>query len=138
MRCWQGRTRLAAYLDQQMFRKLRDNRGQGIIVEYALTFFLVVAVVTAMSMYFRRTVQGRVRDSIIYMANSVSQEYPGNVWVQYEPYYLNTDTRRQFYSEETSYLLPSFPTPSGIFEVNYNQTTTAQSYGEQAPPRAAQ
>ena len=121
-----------------MFKKLKNNQGMGSIVEYALMFFLIVAVVTAMSVYFRRAIQGRIRDSVIYMANSVANEFAGNVWYQYEPYYLNSDSRRAFESQEREILLPTLPTASsGIYQKDIDQTSTAETRSEQAPPAVA-
>jgi len=78
-----------------MLKQLKSIHGQGLIVQYAATFFLVVGLVTAMAVLARRAVQARILGAQAYSLAEVKREtYVGNVWAQYEPYYMNASTLR--------------------------------------------
>ena len=84
-----------------MFKALKNCFGQIVMGEYVLTFFLLVAVIGAMTLYFQRTLQGRVHDARDYMINYVRTQtsqldangnayYSGPLDIAYEPYYANS------------------------------------------------
>ena len=84
-----------------MLRLLKNLNGQGIIVQYALTFALVMAVILGMNVYLKRLVQSRVagaRDFAAQEINAVLQDTSLNLVrkfsVQYEPYYTQTHVQR--------------------------------------------
>lgn len=86
-----------------MGQLLKNQQGQGVIVQYALTFALVVAVTAAMSVYFKRVVQGRFAGARDYAGKQISDVFAsgeynlvGRFAVQYEPYYTErvTETDR--------------------------------------------
>ncbi len=83
-----------------MIRILKEIKGQSIAGEYALLFSLVVAVVIAMGVFIKRSIQARwfdTRDYIVLSANAyVDGYYNGPLYYEYEPYYTNTttDTKR--------------------------------------------
>ncbi len=120
-----------------MLRNFHDKKAQMSVGEYALTFFLVVAVVLAMSVMFRRVVQARIHDTRDYMVNYVVQNtgphYDGNLYLWYEPYYMNivsnTDTigvtRRSLGAGGSS----------GIYGSTINQETRVQAISNTAVPR---
>lgn len=121
-----------------MKRALRNRRGQGVAVEYALTFFLVVAFIVGMSTYVRRGIQARVRDSRDYMIRMVRYSgYEGNLYYEYEPYYGNTEATRINDSTETRRQLGSYPDTSGVFELEYDTMIRTRSLSNQAAPGAA-
>jgi hypothetical protein len=126
-----------------MFRMLRDNKGQGTAVQYALTFFLVVAVVSAMTVYVKRAIQGRLRDARWYMARTVDQVYSdpsfniaGDLWLGYEPYYVNTNTHR-FVDRTTGIQTVPGSLAEGIHQYEIDATTTLKTSSPQAPPAEA-
>ena len=53
---------------------MKNQRGTTSLAEYAVTVFLVIAVVTAMTMYVQRTLQARMRDARHYMAKTVGEK----------------------------------------------------------------
>ncbi len=118
-----------------MFKLLKNDKGQHTIVEYAVTFFLVVAVVSAMTVYFRRVVQGRIRDTARTMALIVNTANVGNFTYQYEPYYSQADIFRQTDSTDTRSLVGTLPAPSEIYRTDLDERTTTQSLTEQSSPR---
>src|SRR3989338_8909653 len=118
-----------------MFKLLKNNKGQGFAAQYALTFFFVLAVVVAMTVYFKRTLQGRIRDATVYMANTVHTVYSGRVPVQYEPYYAESEVNRYLDSTRESRLLPSFNSEAGIFLGAETTGVSGTSFSNPAPPR---
>ena len=122
----------------KMKKDFRNRKGQGMAVEYALTFFLVVSFVIGMSAYVRRAIQGRVRDSRDYMIGMVRDSgYTGNLYYEYEPYYGNSDAVRAIDSTMTRRGMGTYPQPSGIFELEYDTSTTTRYSSNQAAPGAA-
>lgn len=69
-----------------MLRKV-GKRAQT-TAEYAILIALVVAAVTAMQIYVKRGLQGKVRDVVDNMSTGMALPSNGNA--QYEPYYLNS------------------------------------------------
>ena len=69
-----------------MLRKI-GKRAQT-TAEYAILIALVVAAVTAMQIYVKRGMQGKVKDVVDGMG--VGMNYGGPVTSQYEPYYLSS------------------------------------------------
>ncbi len=108
----------------------KNNKGQGIAVQYVLTFFIVVGFVAAMSIYIRRVIQGRIHDARGFMVSTVNAVYEGNVYAEYEPYYLNTETQRAFDSTEIRRELNDY-------RYDVDQATTTQTTATQAPPKDA-
>ena len=114
-----------------MFKFLRENKGQGNFVQYSLMFFLVIALVTVMSTYVRRAVQGRIKDAKTFMfltANGAYTDPNNNLYGElrgaYEPYYANKAFTRAVSSRETEKTLPAFGT-AGIYEREYEQHETS-------------
>ena len=102
-----------------MLKSIKTNKGQAVMGEYVLTFFLVIGVMTAMTIFLKRAVQARIRDSRQYMDTVVLSETAGvyvarNYQQQYEPYYLNTvgmvsrnSTSRKVLSASLAGVLPT-------------------------------
>ena len=104
-----------------------------------LFFFVVVGMVSGMTLYFKRAVQARVRDahnSVYYtIRNRVGTEYAGNrVYIQYEPYYRISNSLTDRAYSDTAQVLPSLPLSSGIFRKSVNQTTITNSQAITLPP----
>jgi len=55
-----------------MFKKLKQSKGQGIAVQYALLFFMVVAVIVNMTTYIKRAMQARIYGARQYMLDQVN------------------------------------------------------------------
>ncbi len=76
---------------------LKNNCGQGAGVEYAILFFIIIAVIAGMTTYIKRAVQGRIHDARNYMytqVNGTYRTYHANQILPngYEPYYQHTRT----------------------------------------------
>ncbi len=121
-----------------MLRRFENEKAQMVAGEYVLVFFVVVAMLSGMTMYFRRAVQAKIRDAhssiITTVRNRVGNIYGGNdVFVQYEPYYRNSVTDTTTLFADTTAVLPSLPLSSGIFRKDYNQTTFSNSVSFTVP-----
>lgn len=79
------------------------------MAEYLLVFFLAIGMITAMTIYFRRAVQGRIHDVRDYVwsdiYNRLGGNYYGNLYKEYEPYYTNTQSIISRYSYSNQILL---------------------------------
>lgn len=120
-----------------MLRNLNNRRAQAAVGEYALVIFLVLAVVTGMTIFWKRAIQGRIHDARDYMVDSVRQRtagsFNGDLYLHYEPYYTNTSATVSRSAEHTSRLLPGMS--SGIYVKTIDESTAAQIISETAPPR---
>ena len=90
-----------------------------------------------MTVYFRRVVQARVRDSAYTMAMIVNNAYTGNFTYQYEPYYSDADVYRQTDNIDTKKQFATLPFPAEISRLELNDRTTTQSTTGQTSPRFA-
>ena len=123
-----------------MLRNLRSKRAQVLSGEYLMVLVLAISVITAMTIYFRRTLQARLYDANKYMFATVAdrldnyynQEFISNIYTSYEPYYANTAAVVTRNIIDTSEL--TFGGSTGIFRKIYNQTTSVQQFSETAPP----
>ena len=120
-----------------MLRTLKNKNAQAVMGEYVLVIFLVMAVLTAMTVYFRRAVQARIHDARDYMVTEVRARttgvFNGNLYREYEPYYGNTSARVFRSTDYEARVLPGGS--SGIFQKDYNETVSVQVNSETAPPR---
>ncbi|MFA5089043.1 MAG: hypothetical protein WC552_08455 [Candidatus Omnitrophota bacterium] len=126
--------------------RLRSEKAQALIGEYALALFIVVAAITAMSLFFQRALQGRIHDARSAMQAPIKNyltytilngEYKGETIYQreYEPYYSNSVAEVERRSMDRSHLLPGGS--SGIFRKTLNETTGMKSKSTQLPPKDA-
>ena len=115
-----------------MTKRKQLNKAQ-IIGEYALTLFLVVGVLTAMTIYIRRVLQARIFDTRRYMINTVkSAPHVGKLRLEYEPYYVDTKSSTGHYQKEEVNLLGGGDT--GIFRKDFEDVTNVRTSSEQLPP----
>ena len=121
---------------------LHHTRGQ-VISEYAILFFLVVAVITAMTGYLRRVLQARIWDARNTMVNTIANTYYSdpsnpssyNMVYEYEPYYVQTQSKNTNDSTSTDSLLSAGSiNTTGIFNKEFIAVTTGQTQGQQLPP----
>lgn len=113
------------------------------VMEYTLTFFLVITFALGMTVYVRRVVQAKVRGTARYAMNSIgtvfadpSLNFVGNFYGQYEPYYQKSMAIRERESEIVDRMRPVGK--DGIIEkeiVHEDARSTTESY--QAPPACA-
>jgi hypothetical protein len=66
------------------------KKGQSVSGEYVLLAVLVVLAITAMTVYVRRTLQGRMRDASMVAVLRANTALGQDVLIEYEPYYTDT------------------------------------------------
>ncbi len=106
-----------------MLRKI-GKRAQT-TAEYAILIALVVAAVTAMQIYVKRGLQGKVKDVVDNMGSGMATTTDTK---QYEPYYLTgTTTTDQTGSQNENVSLGGATTRGSNMDTtaNRNQTMTA-------------
>lgn len=86
-----------------------------------------------MTTYVQRVLQARIRDSKIYMIDSVRDITGVNVDYEYEPYYANVSTVIDRSRNEQIQLLQGGGT--GIFRKTFNAQIQSATNSEQAPPK---
>ena len=90
-----------------------------------------------MTVYFKRGIQARTRDTLHYMVNEVKYNaagnYYGNLYLHYEPYYAKTDAETTRDIRHTTRLLGG--QSSGLFQKTISETTDADVRSETAPPK---
>ena len=129
-----------------MIKSIKKRTAQIVMGEYLLTFFLVTAVVTAMAIYFKRMIQGRIHDSRDFMINYVRSEtsalgtdgqpyYSGELNIAYEPYYSNVVANSSQRTSSTERLLSGGS--SGIYQKNIADSSQGSSESIVAPPKDA-
>ncbi len=120
-----------------MITKLKyfETRRAQVIPEYAITFFLIVAVISAMSMMVKRALQGRIYEARNTMIRVVNAESPVPVPLEYEPYYMETRSEVRRNSSETVGLRGG--TPPGVATKDFLEKTEANTQSVQFPPKEA-
>ncbi len=105
--------------------------------EYVITFFLVIAVISAMSVYVKRSLQGRIWDARNYMIHSIATSNTatlGNVILQeYEPYYVQTQSNVDSLMNSVQTLQGGGTT--GIFGDKFTDQVRVTTDSNQLPPR---
>ena len=97
-----------------MFIRFRQRQGQSVIGQYAITFFVVIAMISVMTIYVRRGIQGRIYAAKKHMIETIRAGATGvAIPDQYEPYYAN----------KTSDKLLTQDNGSGLKQGKYSQTT---------------
>jgi len=124
-----------------MFKNISNNRAQSVMGEYVLTFFLVVAFMTSMTLYLKRALQSYVREARLEMGDVIENRtfgfYRGNIITQYEPYYINSAASVDRRLSSSDGLLPSPGFATGIYSKTFDESTTTQSRSETLPPQLA-
>ena len=87
-----------------MLQRFYSRKGQGISAEYVLLISLVALGIMAMTVYVRRTLQGRMRDANNEAIKRSSAVLGKPVQFDYEPYYVESTTNTDASSvyEETN------------------------------------
>ncbi len=119
-----------------MFSKLKKNRAQATLTEYMVMIFIVVGVMTSMSTFIKRALQGRIYDARNFSVNLIKEQtegkYDGPIYYAYEPYYANSSSLIDSKESTTSKL---YRGGNSIREFDSDIITTTQS--ETAPPKMA-
>jgi hypothetical protein len=106
-----------------MLRNLKKTTAQAVMGEYVLLIVLVMAVLMAMGVYFRRAMQARIHDARDYMINGVRNQtagyFDGTLYKEYEPYYGNTSAIVSRDIDDETRVMPGGTT--GIFRKIFDE-----------------
>lgn len=125
-----------------------NNKGQAVMAEYVMVFFVVIAALVAMTVFVQRTFEARIHDVRNFMVNAVMSNSvcdanclaaTGNqISYQYEPYYLQELVDAQSNSTDYKGATTGNPQALGAKYINaVNEATQIISTGCQLPPECA-
>ena len=122
----------------RVFRKLDEQKAQAIMGEYVLVFFLIVGMITAMTVFFKRAVQARYYDArqamgTIIVERTNGQGVTGRYYTEYEPYYVNASSYSYHDALDKSTL--DVGGSSGIFTRDTDEYTQVKTNSTTASPR---
>jgi predicted membrane protein len=130
-----------------MFRYFHNRRAQVNTSEYVLVFFVVMTVITAMTVYFKRGVQAKMYSTHNFAINRMIQDlkdspldkdsFVGDLYYQYDPYYLNTESVKRHDIQDFRGLQKS-PTPdkgSGVAFRGFDHESEVTTGSDTKPPR---
>lgn len=126
-----------------------NNKGQAILSEYAMIFFVVIAAIVTLTVFVQRGLQARVHDvrnfAVDSLVNSGAcdancvQAAGGNISHEYEPYYAQMlSDVGQNKAESTGATSSAVNWSIGaVYTRSVNETTTANAAGTQLPAQCA-
>ena len=128
-----------------------DNKGQAILSEYVMIFFVVIAAVAAMTTFVQRGFEARVHDARNFMVNSVVNSgacdanclsatgASGNqIPYEYEPYYAQM-LADVGHSEQVNAGATTGKAEviGAVYTKSLNEETNTISTSKQLPPECA-
>ena len=133
-----------------MLRRVKGQKGQANFGEYVLILFLVMGAASVMTVFVKRALQARVRDAghLVFDSAVITANYinaiddqfgwvTGNIYSQYEPYYMNTESTIVTDARLTERLDSAIGTTSGIFTKEIDEETSVGTTSTTAPPAQA-
>jgi len=123
-----------------------DNKGQSILAEYIMIFFLVIGAATAITTFVQRGLQGRIHDAGHLMMDTANnalsqcdgcQSATGNVMYEYEPYYAQTNSYQYQNELDSSGLTNGSKPDKDVYRNNINSIVQTIANSQQLPPLCA-
>lgn len=125
-----------------------NKKGQSILSEYVMIFFVVIAALVAMTSFVRRGLNARIHDARNYMIDSVSnnnvcdancvQAAGGKIAYEYEPYYTQMIADVYQNSQASTGITNGSAAEIGaIYTKSLNNLTRGTSTSFQLPPACA-
>ena len=118
-----------------------NNKGQAILSEYVMIFFVVIAALVAMTTFVQRGFEARIHDARNFMINSVTnsgacdanclQATGGNIFYEYEPYYSIMAANVQKNQQDTTGATQAL---GAVYTGSSNEATQTNSNSCQLPP----
>jgi hypothetical protein len=120
-----------------------NNKGQTVLSEHVMIFFVVVAALVAMTTIVQRGFEARIHDARNFMINSVMNNSvcdsncvaaTGNISYEYEPYYTQTIADTEHNEEDYKGATTGNSASIGAIYVNtMNEETKTISISGQLP-----
>jgi uncharacterized protein (UPF0333 family) len=128
-----------------------DNKGQAILSEYVMIFFVVVAALVAMVTFIQRGFEARIHDARNFMVDAVVNSGAcdvnclkatgaagSKIPYEYEPYYAQILSDVGNNKQENTGATTGNPQVLGaIYTKSVNEATTTISTSSQLPPECA-
>jgi len=74
-----------------MLRIVKNKKAQSLASEYVLVFFIAVGVISAMTIFIKRSLQARIYGAHQYMTNTIRDNFVPDYNGLYDPYYLEKE-----------------------------------------------
>jgi len=128
-----------------------NNKGQAVLSEYVMIFFVVIAAAAAMTTFIQRGFEARIHDTRNFMINSVINSgacdanclkaagAAGNqIPYEYEPYYAQmlSDVQHNE-AENTGATTGNAQVMGAVYTRSLNEATKIISTSSQLPPKCA-
>ena len=129
------------YIPARTSVDISNKIGQAVL-EYSFLLILIVGIITGMSIYVRRALQGRIWDTRNGMINSIGQTYNNSFYSpkmaiteEYEPYYAQSETNgvNDYHDKESLFGGGT----TGVFLKTLTGAVAIDSQGAQLPPKEA-
>jgi len=124
-----------------MLKRICNQRAQVVAGEYVLVFFIVASAIGAITVYFRRAMQAKIYDARAALVNMVEERtaeyYNGDIFQEYEPYYVDKKTYIDRESTETDKLIPTVPGQTDLFQKEIDSKTKLRVISVTKPPKDA-
>ncbi len=129
-----------------------NKRGQTVMPEYMVAFFLVIGAAVAIGLFAQRAYQARIRDARVYVANVATDACDANcmkaaeipardkIPAEYEPYYAQVDSKVTRANQDSTGLATSEidkGQTTGLYHRKFKESTESQSASAQLPPNSA-
>ena len=125
-----------------------NNKGQAVLSEHVMVFFVVIAAIVAMTTFVQRSFEARIHDAKDFMINSVMSNSVcdancmaatgGKIDEGYEPYYSQMLADTTHKEEENEGETPGNPAAIGaIYSNAVKEKTKTISTSAQLPPECA-
>ena len=125
-----------------------NNKGQAILAEYVMIFFVVIAALVGMTVFVQRSLEARVHDARNYLTSSVVNSGAcdancvaaagGSINPEYEPYYAQIFSNVFQDEQSTKGATSGNPAVIGVKYIkSINETTSGGSTSYQLPSGCA-
>jgi len=125
-----------------------NNKGQAVLAEYVMIFFVVIAAVVAVTVYVQRGLNARIHDARNFAVDSVTtsgacdancmRATGGTISHEYEPYYTQMASNvDQGHAERYGTTTGSPQVIGAIYTKSLNEDTNTTSGSAQLPPSDA-
>jgi len=125
-----------------------NNKGQSVLAEHVMIFFVVVAAIIAMTAFVQRGLEARIHDARNFMIDSVTNSGAcdancvaaagGNIAHEYEPYYSQSLSLVQKSDEDFKETTPGKAAAIGVvYNSQVNEATQRTTASGQLPAACA-
>ena len=131
------------------YTEKRKRSKAQVLSTYVTTIFIIISVAVGMTIYLKRGLQARIEDARKFAVGQVRNFYigcyysgettiPGNIPLEYEPYYLERATNvARDTNQNENYIFNGAGGGRSAFRHTYNDTTVVNTQQWTKPPICA-